>query len=131
MNNEEKILNLLEKMNERFDKVDERLANVEKSQEEMRGEINQINTRLSNLEKSQEEIKEKVDYLDQHLLKVEVTQENTVLPRLDLLAEGQVTIQKQIKKLSVVDALQDDVATLKSAVKYLSDEIIELKTKIA
>ena len=95
MNNEEKILSLLEKMDQRLDSLEQGQDSVQKE-----------------------------------LTRVAVTQENIVIPRLQLLAEGHVTIQEQIKNISVLDRLQDDVSTLKSAVRYLSGELEKLKNAI-
>lgn len=61
------------------------------------------------------------------LTRVAVTQENIVLPRLQLLAEGHEIIQEQIRGLSVIDRMQDDISTLKSAMRYLSGELERLK----
>ena len=62
------------------------------------------------------------------ILSIKMTQENIIIPQIQLLAEGHTAIQNQIKNLSVIDALQDDVATLKNAVRYLSAEIDKLKS---
>ena len=62
-----------------------------------------------------------------HVLKLETTQENSILPKFQPLAEGQATIQRQIKNLSVVDRMQQDIDTLKAAVCYLSNELNALK----
>lgn len=102
MNNEEKILNLLEKMH---------------------GDITQI-------QQEQKQMNQRLGKVETELTKVSVTQENTVLPALKLLAEGQTTIQEQIKRLSIVDQLQADVSVLKSAVSYLSSELEQLKKAI-
>lgn len=99
MNNEEKILDLLGKI------IDE--------QAKMRDEQAKTNERL--------------DRMEDRLLRVGMTQENKVLPALKLLAEGHTQLSDQIKRLSVVDALQQDVAVLKSAVSYLTQEVNNLK----
>lgn len=102
MNNEEKILGILER-------IDQRLVSVESGMSEMKSDISGLKTDMS-------EVKQRVR-------SIEVTQETTVATRLQLLAEGQTTIQNQIRSLSVIDQLQDDVSTLKNAVRYLSERI--------
>lgn len=64
-----------------------------------------------------------IDRLNQNVTKIEMEQGQ----KLDALFDGYSEISNQIKKLSVIDALQDDVATLKTAVRYLSAELEKLK----
>lgn len=85
---------------------------------DMLGELLQ---RVTKIEETQETMSER-------LIRVEVTQENMVLPNLQLLAEGHSTIQEQIRNLSVIDRLQDDVSTLKSAVRFLTQKIEQLES---
>ena len=103
MNNEEKIIELISGLKEDIGQLkkdmDERFTAVDK----------------------------RFDDLESRVTKIEVVQENKTNAKLDLLFEGQKTIQNQIKHLSVVDALQADVATLKSAVQYLSSELEKIK----
>lgn len=113
MNNEEKILQLLEQMNARQDKTDAML-------ERMQEDISDIKTRVTNIEGRTERIETRVT-------KIEVTQENTVVPQIRLLAEGHDVIQNQIKNISVIDRMQEDIDTLKAAVSYLSNELKALK----
>ncbi len=113
MNNEEKILAILVEMQAEQRKTTQRLEGLEAEQKK-------TSQRLEGLEADVAEIKTTV-------AKVAVTQENVVLPRIQLLAEGHTTIQEQIRNLSVIDRLQDDVSTLKSAVRMLTQEIEELK----
>ena len=65
--------------------------------------------------------------LKTRVTKIEVTQENVILPRLQVLMEGHDTLHDQIRRLSVIDRLQDDVTTLKSAVRYLSEKVEKLE----
>lgn len=109
MNNEEKILEILMQMQVEQQKTNDRLASLEASQ--------------AKLEASQAK-------LEADVTKIAVTQENVVLPQLQLLSEGHTVIQEQIKRLSVIDALQDDVATLKNAVRFISQELDQLKSAI-
>lgn len=106
MNNEEKILDLLGKIIDEQAKTNERLDRMEGRMDSMEG---------------------RMDRMEDRLLRVEMTQENKVLPALKLLAEGHTQLSDQIKRLSVVDALQQDVAVLKSAVSYLTQEVNNLK----
>lgn len=92
MNNEEKILQMLEEM--RTD-----LAEVKAEQEEMK------------------------DILQ----KVAVTQEGVVLPQLQLLAEGHQNLLDTLAPKSRVEALEEDVDTLKTVMRLLTHDVAELK----
>lgn len=92
MNNEEKILEILEQHSEL---------------------LNTIQTDVADLK--------------ERMVRVEVTQENMMLPQLQLLAEGQSEIKDQIRSLSVIDRMQDDIFVLKAAVRQLSSELEDLK----
>lgn len=59
--------------------------------------------------------------------RVAVTQENTVIPQLKLLAEGHETLLNTLARKDRVEALEDDVALLKAAIKAMSQRIAELE----
>ncbi len=99
MNHEERILDLLEQLTARVDTLTGDMTT-------MKSDMSELKTRVT---------------------KIEVTQENVVLPRIQLLMEGQNALREQISRLSVVDRLQDDVTTLKSAVRYLSEKVEKLE----
>lgn len=99
MNNEEKILEMLEKLTEKVDKQGGIL--------EKHGEM---------LEKLQ---------MDVSGLKVRLDVE--VKTQFNLLAEGQQTIIETMTPKDRVDELEADVIILKTAVKMLSQEVAELK----
>ena len=63
--------------------------------------------RLDQLTAEMAGMKSEMSEMKTTLTRVAVTQENVVLPKLQLLAEGHVTLQEQIKKLSVIDSMQD------------------------
>lgn len=99
MNNEEKILEILEQHGKLL---------------EQHGELlNTIQTGVADLK--------------ERMVRVEVTQENMVLPQLQLLAEGQSELKDQIRSLSVIDRMQDDIFVLKAAVRQLSSQLEDLK----
>ena len=106
VNNEDKILKMLEQV------IDEQKA---------------MRTELSGIQSEQKAMRTEMSDMRTELTRVAMTQENVVLPRLDLLAEGHVTISEQIKSLSVIDELKNDVSVLKLAVRTLTDELAQLK----
>ncbi len=106
MNNEEKILQMLTQMQE---------------------DITALKQGQAELQQGQAELQQGQASIEKRVTKIQLTQENTIIPAIQILKEGQLTIQNQIKKLSVIDAMQDDIATLKSAVKFLSQELDKIQ----
>lgn len=89
--------------------------------------LSQMQTDFSELKADVAELKTDVAELKERTTRIEITQENVVLPRIQLLAEGHTDIQAQIKRLSVIDGMQDDIATLKTAVRFLSQKVEQLE----
>lgn len=99
MNNEEKILELLEKHSEI-------LTQVQETQKQMQEDLSDLRTTVT---------------------RVAVTQENTVLPQLKLLAEGHDLLLNTLARKDRVEALEDDMALIKSVIKTMSQRITELE----
>ena len=99
MNNEEKILAMLEK----------------------------LNTTVEERSKMFAEVKSDLSDLCQTVTRVAVTQENVVIPQIKLLAEGHEMLLQKLARKERVEALEDDVALLKSVVKAMSQRIAELE----
>ena len=109
MNNEEKILGMLEQINGRLDGMDGRLGRVESAQEEMRGDISRMQETLT---------------------RVAVTQEGVVLPRLQLALEGHSELNRKMDALAPkerVEVLEDRVITLETAVKAMTKRLAALE----
>lgn len=113
MNNEEKILLLLEKQGEALAQINQRL-------DQQGGAISQINQRL-------DQQGEMLSNLTTRVTKIELTQENVVLPRIQALAEGQQTLLETLAPKGRVEALENDVALMKSVIRSLAKEVQELK----
>lgn len=99
MNNEEKILELLEKQGETLEKHSEMLKKHSEILEKLQMDVSGIKVRLD----------------------VEVKEQ------FNLLAEGQQTIIETMTPKDRVDELEADVIILKTAVKMLSQDVAELK----
>lgn len=95
MNNEEKILEMLEKLTEEVGRHSELLAK--------QGEL--------------------LEELDDRSLRSAVMLENEVLPKLQLLYEGHVHLQETLAPKERVEVLEDEVITLKSAVKMMAKRL--------
>jgi predicted nucleic acid-binding Zn-ribbon protein len=99
MNNEEKILEILEQHTKLFETIQTDMA-------DMKTDISDLRDRV---------------------VKIEVTQENVVLPHLQALAEGQANLLATLAPKNRVEALEDEMAFMKSVIKALSQEVAELK----
>ena len=106
MNNEEKILEMLKKLTEEVGRHSEVLAK--------QGEL---------LAKQGELLEE----LDDRSLRSAVMLENEVLPKLQLLYEGHVHLQETLAPKERVEVLEDEVITLKSAVKMMMKRLDALE----
>lgn len=99
MNNEEKILEMLEKHGEMLEKLSARMDKMDERMDKMQDEIHLTNVRI----------------------------ELDVGKRLDAINEGIDTILETMVSKSRVEQLEDDVIVLKTAVKMLTQEVAELK----
>ncbi len=120
MSNEEKILSILYQMQVGFSELRTDVAELKTDVAELKTDVAELKTDVAELKTDVAELKERTT-------KIEITQENVVLPRIQLLAEGHMDIQAQIKRLSVIDGMQDDIATLKTAVRFLSQKVEQLE----
>lgn len=99
MNNEEKILEMLVALTETVDRQGEQLA----------------------------ELKVDVGELRETAARVAITQEDIILPRLDTLADGHKHLLNTLASKSRVEALEEDVSTLKSVIKSMSRRLAALE----
>lgn len=99
MNNEEKILEIL--------------VQIQADQAQMKEEISGMKGDISDLRTT--------------VTRVAVTQENVVIPQIKLLAEGHELLLQKLARKERVEALEDDVALLKTVVKTMSERITELE----
>ncbi len=106
MNNEEKILELLSRHEDSFEKINQTLTEMRAGMTEMKADMAEMKTLLQ---------------------KVAVTQEGVVLPRLELLAEGHQNLLDTLAPKSRVEALEEDVDTLKTVMRLLTHDVAELK----
>lgn len=120
MNNEQKILDILEQMQismtgmgKRMDSMEASMAGMEKRMDSMEGRMDSMESELK--------------AIGQRTTRLEINQENVIIPRIQLLAEGQTSLHGQVKRLSVIDSMQEDISVLKSAVKYLSEKVSKLE----
>lgn len=106
MNNEEKILELLAKHEDTFQEIHQTLT-------EMRADI--------------AELKTTVNEIDQRSARTQVLLETDYADKLQLLFDGHKTILETLAPKTRVDALEEDVDTLKTVMRLLTHDVAELK----
>lgn len=89
--------------------------------------LGNIQSDVSGLKTDVADLKSDVADLRDRVVKIEVTQENIVLPQLQALAEGQANLLATLAPKNRVEALEDEMAFMKSVIKALSQEVAELK----
>ena len=155
MNNEEKIIALLEKQGAALEKQGELLAkhdvmleHINETLERHDAMFERINDTLDKhtaiLEQHSQILAEHSKTLASHsemleshgemlenlttrVTKIELTQENVILPGLQALAEGQETLRQTLCSRERAERLETDVDLLKTAVRGLFRDVQELK----
>ena len=109
----------LDKMDERLDKMDERFDKMDERFDKMDERLDGIESRL-----------EKVETL---ATKTQVTLENDIKPKINLLFEGQITLQNRFSQLDRMEEmlreLRYDVQDLQHIVSWHSSDIRWLKRR--
>lgn len=90
------------------------------SEEKVFEMLEKLNTRMDQMQETQEQ-------MQATLTRVAVTQENIVIPQIKLLAEGHDILLSTLARKDRVEALEDDVALLKTVIKSMSQRIAELE----
>ena len=141
MNNEEKIIALLEKQGAALEKQGELLAKHDVMLEHINETLTAQGALLAKhdvmLERINETLAEHSEMLAAHsemlgnlttrVTKIELTQENIIIPHIQALAEGQETLRQTLCPRDRAERLEADVDLLKSAVRGLFRDVQELK----
>ncbi len=156
MNNEEKILSILEQMNTHIGSIDTRLGGVEtrlsgvetrldsleNRMGSMESRMDSMENRMGSLESRMDSMENRVDTMQSQmntmqnqmgamqeiLTRVSLTQENVVLPRIQLLLEGHAGLAETRATNERVAALEKEMQILKPVTEKLSLEVAKLKS---
>jgi len=113
MNNEEKILAVLEKHGEMLSALTEKVGKMDQ--------------RLDGMDQRLDGMDQRLEEVDQRSIRTQVLLETDISDKLQLLYEGHQTLLETLAPKNRVEALEDEVALMKSAFRLLSQEVAELK----
>lgn len=113
MNNEEKILEMLTKMQAQLDRMETRQDRVDTR-------LDRVDTRLDRIEARQDQVQD-------DLQRVKLYLELDVEKRLAAINEGIDTIQERLIPEERMEKAEDDIIVLKTAVRALARDVAELK----
>ncbi len=120
MSNEEKILELLTKM-----QADQ--TEIREEQKQIREEQKQMREEQMKMREEQMKMREEQKQMQEDIAGIKLRLDYDVNKRFDAINDGIDSILEQLVPKSRVDALEDDVIVLKTAVKMLTQEVAELK----
>ena len=134
MNNEEKILQILEKHGEILDQLTKDVSGLKEDVSGLKEDVSGLKEDVSGLKQDVSGLRVDVDLLKEDsasmretLTRVAVTQENIVLPRLSALAEGHIHLKETLAPKDRVDTLENDMAFMKTVISSLSDRLSKLE----
>ena len=130
MTNEEKILSILEKMQEDISGLKAGQKSLEAGQKSLEARQKNLEAGQKSLEAGQKsleagqaELKKQISEIDLRLRKVEITQENKVLPQIQLLAEAHDNLAKTAARRSDIEALREDLGLQKVRIDTIVEQI--------
>ena len=127
MNNEEKILEILEKHDKVLDRIMNRLDRLESTQGEMQETLTRVVATQGEMQETLTRVVATQGEMQETLTRVAVTQEGVVLPKLQLLFEGQENLRQTLAPKERVEVLEDEVVTLKTMVKMIGKRLADLE----
>ena len=127
MNNEEKILEILEKHDKVLDRIMNRLDRLESTQGEMQETLTRVVATQGEMQETLTRVVATQGEMQETLTRVAVTQEGVVLPKLQLLFEGQENLRQTLAPKERVEVLEDEVVTLKTMVKMIGKRLAALE----
>ena len=110
MQNEEKILHILEGIQSDISELKEDVSELKTDVSGLKADMTEVKADVSGL-------KEDVSDLKGRMTKVELCLENQVLPGIQLLAEGHESILEQTASKAELEAVKDEIDSFKMAIK--------------
>ena len=107
--------------------VHEELAGIHKRMDKMQTQMDGMQTQIDGIHKRMDGMQEELSEVHEIATKVAVTQEAVVIVHLGALADGHKHLADTLAPKSRVDALEEEVAFVKSALHIVSQDVNELK----
>ena len=107
--------------------VHEELAGIHKRMDKMQTQMDGMQTQMDGMQTQMDGMQEELSEVHEIATKVAVTQEAVVIVHLGALADGHKHLADTLAPKSRVDALEEEVAFVKSALHIVSQDVNELK----
>jgi chromosome segregation ATPase len=120
MNNEEKILELLQQQGSQMSKISADIS-------ELTGDVSVLKGDVSVLKGDVSAMKADISDLKGRISKVEITQENMVLPQIQAIAEGVSSVNNKLIARSELDSMKEEMAFLKDIIRMHTSQLNDLK----
>ena len=131
MNNEEKILGMLEKLTEKVDGMGQRIDQMDQRMDRMEGRMDQMESRMDRMEGCMDQMEGRMDRMETDISGIKVRLDVDIQKQINLLSESNSRIIERLDALEEVKELaeetRDKVDVIYTVVKRHSGEIAELK----
>lgn len=131
MNNEEKILGMLEKLTEKVDGMGQRIDQMDQRMDRMEGCMGQMEGRMDRMEGRVDQMEGRMDRMETDISGIKVRLDVDVQKQINLLSEANSRIVERLDALEEVRELaeetRDKVDVIYAVVKMHSGDIAELK----
>lgn len=127
MNNEEKILAILEKLNSTVNEHSKMFEKLNIQMDQMQTTVGQMQGNISQMQGNISQMQGDISQMQGDISGIKFRLDYDVNKRFDAVNEGIDAIMEKLTPKSRVDELEADVVVLKAAVKALSTEVDELK----
>ena len=131
MNNEEKILGMLEKLTEKVDGMGQRIDQMDQRMDRMEGRMDQMESRMDRMEGCMDQMEGRMDRMETDISGIKVRLDVDVQKQINLLSEANSRIVERLDALEEVRELaeetRDKVDVIYAVGKMHSGDIAELK----
>jgi len=127
MNNEEKILEMLADLKSDMSAMKGDISALKSDMSTVQIDISTLKCDMSTVKGDISTVKSDMSEVQSSLARVAIRQETIIEPKLQLLYEGQTLLRETLAPKERVEVLEDDVLTLKSAVKEISNRLTVLE----
>ena len=117
----------MDKMQTQMDGMQTQMDGMQVQMDGMQTQMDGMQTQIDGIHKRMDGMQEELSEVHEIATKVAVTQEAVVIVHLGALADGHKHLADTLAPKSRVDALEEEVAFVKSALHIVSQDVNELK----